>query len=114
MGNDKAIQVSLEDFINSNLKGIVELTEEGYIKTNEFMETNVERVYAVGDIRPKELRQLVTAISDGGTAISRIEKYVFELREKLNLPRIEREEDFEENGILDSDMKKNCRTYKKI
>ncbi|NME35659.1 FAD-dependent oxidoreductase [Fusobacterium sp. FSA-380-WT-3A] len=88
-------------------KGIIELTEEGYIKTNEYMETNVERVYAVGDIRPKELRQLVTAVSDGGTAISRIEKYIFELRNKLNLPKVEREDDdLEENGILDNNMKK--------
>lgn len=47
------------------VKGKVELTEHGYISTNERMETSVPGVYAAGDIRHKQLRQIITAASDG-------------------------------------------------
>ncbi|PZC52481.1 NAD(P)/FAD-dependent oxidoreductase, partial [Mesotoga sp. TolDC] len=51
------------------LKGKVELNEFGYVKTNDFMETNKKAVYAVGDVREKEVRQIVTAAADGAIAI---------------------------------------------
>ena len=44
----------------------------GYIKTDNYCRTNVEGIYAVGDIREKELYQIVTAVSDGALAISGI------------------------------------------
>lgn len=50
------------------LEGKVELTAQGYIPTDEAMKTNVEGVYAAGDVREKELRQIVTATSDGAIA----------------------------------------------
>ena len=52
-------------------RGQVELDEAGYIRTNENMETNLPGVYAAGDVRHKELRQLVTAASDGAIAATR-------------------------------------------
>ncbi|AOR25157.1 FAD-dependent oxidoreductase [Clostridium taeniosporum] len=70
----------------SNLfKGILELDKSGYIITNENMETNIPGVYVAGDLRPKELRQIVTAVSDGAIAATRAEKYVIELKEKLGI-----------------------------
>ena len=48
--------------------GQLRLNEQGYIPTDESMRTNVDGVYAAGDVRPKELRQLVTAVSDGAVA----------------------------------------------
>ena len=42
--------------------------ENGFIITNENMETNIEGIYAIGDIRKKEVRQLTTAASDGTIA----------------------------------------------
>ena len=57
-------------------KGKIELNEMGYIPTNENMETNVEGVYAVGDVRAKALRQVVTATSDGATAAVIAERYI--------------------------------------
>lgn len=50
------------------VKGIVELDENGYILTNEWMETNVPRLYAIGDVRKKNVRQIITAVSDGAIA----------------------------------------------
>ncbi|WP_413537248.1 thioredoxin-disulfide reductase [Enterococcus malodoratus] len=54
---------------------IVEM-ERGYIKTDEKMATNVPGVYAAGDVRVKNVRQVVTASGDGCTAAVAIEKYL--------------------------------------
>ena len=43
-------------------------TEQGWIKTNERMETSCPGIYAVGDVRDKELRQVTTAVGDGTIA----------------------------------------------
>lgn len=50
--------------------------EKGYIKTNEEMETEINGVYAAGDVRVKSLRQVVTATSDGAIAAVNCEKYI--------------------------------------
>lgn len=47
---------------------VKDLAPEGYIVTNDKMETAIPKVYAVGDIREKPLRQVVTAASDGAIA----------------------------------------------
>lgn len=54
--------------------GIVD--EEGYIPTNENMETKVPGVFAAGDIRVKDLRQIVTATGDGSIAAEMAQKYI--------------------------------------
>lgn len=46
----------------------LQLTEQGYIVTNEKMETNLEGVYAAGDVRDKKHRQITMAVSDGTIA----------------------------------------------
>lgn len=50
------------------LKEILTLTQDGYIITDEKMQTNLKGVYSAGDIRDKTLRQIVTATSDGAMA----------------------------------------------
>ncbi|CAI6314428.1 thioredoxin-disulfide reductase [Bacillus subtilis] len=57
--------------------------EEGYIETNDRMETKVEGVFAAGDIREKSLRQIVTATGDGSIAAQSVQHYVEELQETL-------------------------------
>lgn len=57
----------------------------GYIPTDESMRTNVDGVYAAGDVRPKELRQLVTAVADGAIAATNAERYIARKRELLGL-----------------------------
>ncbi len=55
----------------------LETTKNGYLETNEKMETSLPGVYAAGDIRKKYLRQVVTAASDGAVAASAAAQYIF-------------------------------------
>lgn len=61
------------------LGGCVALDEYGYIIADETTRTNVPGVYAVGDIRTKRLRQVVTAAADGAAAIHEAEEYLASL-----------------------------------
>ncbi|NLV88266.1 MAG: thioredoxin-disulfide reductase [Tissierellia bacterium] len=56
-------------------EGIIEM-ENGYIKTDEDMRTNIPGVFAAGDNRVKSLRQVVTATADGAIAAVQAEKYI--------------------------------------
>ncbi|WML34714.1 thioredoxin-disulfide reductase [Clostridium sp. OS1-26] len=62
--------------INNLFKEKIQLNEGGYIITNDKMETNIEGVFAAGDIREKPLRQVVTATADGAIAAVQAEKYI--------------------------------------
>lgn len=59
-------------------KGHVAIDDWGYIPTDENMATNVKGIYAAGDLRPKLLRQVVTAAADGAIAATAAEKYLDE------------------------------------
>jgi len=63
---------------SDTFKGHVEMDDWGYIKTDDEMRTNIEGVFAAGDIRPKALRQVVTATADGAIAATLAEKYMEE------------------------------------
>jgi len=54
----------------------IELDQTGYILTDVEMRTNVEGVFAAGDVRQKSLRQVVTAVADGAIAAVQAEKYI--------------------------------------
>ena len=55
-------------------EGQVERNEQGYIIADETTRTNVPGVFAVGDVRTKPLRQVITAVSDGAVAIASLEQ----------------------------------------
>jgi len=57
--------------------------ENGYIETNDVMETKVPGIFAAGDVREKTLRQVVTATGDGSIAAQAVQHYVEELKEEL-------------------------------
>ena len=60
---------------NSKLfEGILDMDERGYIRTDEDMHTSIPNVYAVGDVRIKSLRQVVTAAADGAIAAVQVER----------------------------------------
>ncbi|SFC80500.1 NAD(P)/FAD-dependent oxidoreductase [Clostridium uliginosum] len=54
------------------------LNKQGYIVTNEDMETNIKGVYAAGDVREKKYRQITTAVADGTIALLNAEKYILQ------------------------------------
>ena len=58
------------------LAGLIPLTDDGLIVTNDLMETTLPGVFAAGDVRKKLLRQISTAVGDGATAAFAAEKYV--------------------------------------
>lgn len=58
------------------LKGQIELDNGGYVIAGEDTKTNIEGVFAVGDIRTKDLRQVVTAVADGAVAVHSAEEYL--------------------------------------
>ena len=59
-------------------KDIVSLDDNGYILADESTKTNIKGVFAAGDVRTKALRQIVTAVSDGATAVYQAEEYLRE------------------------------------
>ncbi len=87
-GNDNLTQMTLKNVKNNTLTTVsvdgvfvaigqipdsslfegVQKTSNGYIVTDENMRTNIEGVFAVGDVRDKTLRQVVTACADGAIA----------------------------------------------
>lgn len=54
--------------------------DHGYIKAGEDCETNIPGIFAVGDVRTKQLRQISTAVSDGANAITSVERYLTRLQ----------------------------------
>ena len=67
------------------VKGIVELNQQGYIITDGNMQTNVAGLYAAGDVRIKNLRQVVTAVGDGALAATELEKYAAAMQRKTGI-----------------------------
>ena len=61
---------------NQVFSDLINLSEDGYIITDEKCKTNIDGIYASGDIREKSLRQLVTATSDGAIAIIEAINYI--------------------------------------
>lgn len=64
----------------SMIKGQIELTKEGYIITDENCKTNIDGVYAAGDCRQKNLRQIITAAADGAIAGNEAAEYLQKLK----------------------------------
>ena len=60
----------------NNFASVVKTTKDGYFESNEECLTNQEGIFVAGDAREKELRQLVTATSDGAIATTNAIKYI--------------------------------------
>lgn len=54
---------------------LIERDGKGYLVAREDCRTNIEGIFAAGDIRTKELRQVVTAVADGANAVNSVQKY---------------------------------------
>ena len=90
LNNGKEVEISVSGvFIyvglmpNSDfLTDVVELDQQGFVVTNEKMETSVAGIFAVGDIRSKDIRQVSTAVGEGTLAAIAAEKLVSKLSKK--------------------------------
>lgn len=67
------------------IKGLVDLDDHGYVVTDQFGATSVPGVYAAGDLRQKNLRQVVTATADGAIAAVELERWAKAKSEKTGL-----------------------------
>lgn len=77
----KAVFVSIGRIPDNGLiGGKINLTKDGFVKSNENMMTNLEGVYVAGDLREKHLRQIITACADGAIAGNQVSQYINERR----------------------------------
>lgn len=60
------------------IKGVVELDGQGYVKAAEDTVTSQPGIFAAGDIRTKQLRQVITAAADGANAVTSVERYLLQ------------------------------------
>ncbi|MDY4711786.1 MAG: FAD-dependent oxidoreductase [Ruminococcus bromii] len=67
------------------VKDKVNIDESGYIITDRAQKTNLDGVYAAGDVCQKNLRQVVTAVGDGATAATELEKHAAAMQSKTNI-----------------------------
>ena len=72
----------------SLIKGKVDLDSQGYVITDENKSTNIDGVFAAGDLCVKNLRQVVTATSDGAIAATSAEKIAAQKHIKLEIPNL--------------------------
>jgi len=63
----------------------VELDPHGYVITDKQQKTNVDGIYAAGDVCIKNLRQVVTAVGEAALAATELEKYCTAISKKLNI-----------------------------
>ena len=74
------------------ISGKLVCDEQGYLVTDSSQKTSAEGVYGAGDVCIKNLRQVVTAVSDGAVAATSLEKHVSSIHEKLGIPALEQGE----------------------
>ena len=72
------IEPNIELFLHQ-----VNFDKFGFIITDNTMKTNLEGVYAIGDVRNTPLRQVITAVSDGAVAGVEVSKYLLNLKETM-------------------------------
>ena len=85
----------------------ITMNNQGYIVVDNNKKTNIPGVYAIGDICEKELRQVVTAVSDGAIASTNAEHYINEIHKKYKIPSLFKEK---ENNIKKEETPKQTNT----
>lgn len=93
------------------IRGLAELNEQGYVITDRSQRTDVEGLYAAGDVCVKPLRQVVTAVGEGALAATELEKYAAAMQRKTGIhPVMEKaitgssEEKQSASGLFTADM----------
>lgn len=63
----------------AGIEGLPDMDENGYIQAGEDGRTNMEGIFAAGDVRTKRLRQIITAVADGANAVTSVQEYLLDL-----------------------------------
>lgn len=63
----------------AGIEGLPDMDENGYIQAGEDGRTNMEGIFAAGDVRTKRLRQIITAVADGANAVASVQEYLLDL-----------------------------------
>ena len=100
------------------VKDFVKLNEQGYVITDEQQKTNIDGLYAAGDVCVKNLRQVVTAVGDGALAATELERYAARMHKITGLkPQIkevaiasEKEYKVIANSLFDEEMTSQLNT----
>ncbi len=71
--------------MTDNLHNLPILDENGWIPTDDHMQTKVPGIFAVGDVRQKDLRQIATAVGEGGIAGQQVFSYIQDLKAKATV-----------------------------
>ena len=83
--------VYVGNFPNSQIFNNLNITDQaGWIITNDQMETTIPGIYAIGDVRQKQLRQITTAVGDGGIAGQNAFEYFEAIKHRKRLKIKER------------------------
>lgn len=92
-------------------KDFIALDKSGNIVTDDDLKTNIDGVYAAGDIRVKKLRQLVTAVSDGAIASTQAEKYIDEKKNELGIKisRAKPAPENKEDSVFSTDLQQSVK-----
>ena len=59
-------------------KGLVEMDDKGYVIADETCATSKKGIFVVGDIRKKQMRQIITAVADGANAVGSVQSFLME------------------------------------
>ncbi len=76
LATDGVFFIQASDAASALYASVVNTDDKGYIITDENMATSVENIFAAGDVRSKNLRQVITAAADGAIAADSIRKYL--------------------------------------
>ena len=95
------------------VRGIAELDDNGYIKTDRTQKTSRDGLYAAGGVCIKPLRQVVTAVGDGALAATELERYASAMQKKTGLypkapaktVQVQKEASWEDAGLIPEEMK---------
>lgn len=102
---------------NSELVKDTITNQKGWIVTNKRMETNCNGVYAVGDIRIKDLRQVVTSVSDGAIAATMASRYIdelYDLKDVVSNKQIDKIVFFDSSDQISTDSTRGLTNCEKI
>lgn len=92
------------------VRGLADINEQNYVKTDLCQKTSVDGLYAAGDVCVKNLRQVVTAVGDGALAATELERYAKSMQEKTGIKPVQPDSSRKEHKKEKATVLKNAKT----